>query len=422
MSKKKIYIGVVVILIIAASIYLLIGEEKPKEIENPLENTNETINVLSLVGGDIKAFEIEYEGEHERFLKSQGLWVHESKSAPLLQNKLAALESFLGNLVSEGNIEDGDKSSFGLLEPLYTLNVITESGNDYIMQLGDMTTDGVYYYMDIAGKGEIYFLPVVVFDILMGGYDDFINKGVILASEIDQLTKYEITVLHGDGEGFAAYVDFESETAKLLFPHEGRKASLNSIEEKVIAPIKNLEIAGYAGELDMFGDTLLSLGISSASGVKGLEVSDSNEEGYYFVRMTDSEAVFKIDSELIKPILELKSTDFIDKFIRLMRIDVVESIEIKADEIYILDNENGLGTDDGLAIYQAIISVTFDDIAKVDIRDEPAVEITFNTQEGEFTDKYYEYDDEFYFVEVIGIDSPVFVSREKIDYIINMLK
>ncbi|MDF2542760.1 MAG: hypothetical protein K0S47_2478 [Herbinix sp.] len=157
-----------------------------------------------------------------------------------------------------------------------------------------------------------------------------------------------------------------------------------------------------------------------------LLIGNQDEDGNYYVKAEGSNSVFLMNASKIDPMLDVQPFDYINKFVNLVNIDSLDSVDITFDDtIYTLRLEREAKTnDDGKEetvvtyfyndgeveeelfkdVYQEIISASYDAQLKEAYNGDasPYLTITYKLTGGEgkeITTSYLPYDDSFYLVD-----------------------
>ncbi len=206
---------------------------------------------------------------------------------------------------------------------------------------------------------------------------------------------------------------------KMLYPYKGVAASTDrttSLIETVGSITAQEIVTENMNELSSFGlINPYKLTVTDEKGSHTISLGKKNNNGLVYIMYNDKKVVYLADCPYYEKVVNVKSDDYIDRFIHLVYLSDVKSIEFSAqnkntllrveddsknDKTKYLVNSKEMSEEKFKELYQAIIGVIATDIDDdfVPAGKEQCI-ITFdlnNNQKKIF--KYYEYNERNYYV------------------------
>ncbi len=444
--KKKLYmlIGALVILAVLFGIYLFMTSSAPDEVESEITDTAmEDLGTQIVKSDDVKSFSLKNSQISLNFNKKGDSWYIDGYDNSFNNSAIANMASVLTSLYADSLIEENaeDMTKYGLSEPLAVI-----SNGDVTINVGAITTDNKYYYVSINDSNTVYMVNSARLNSLLYGFNDIIDKSL---PKIDTNSVQEISIDFNDESGKRDIVikyDKDNPIAKeyseknglatlvmekpvsniLVYPYNLQSSILKNSDSINIKDLENIK----PSDLKQYGlDTpLCTIHLADNDNDINIRVGNviTNEDDTQtaYVMVNGRPEVFTMDYRAIKPFVEAKIADFVEKFVSLYQRSNVKSISIEGSSSYDIqfkaEGENDFRDVDGVSkdfrntyinnnlvdketftdFYELIVGIGFDEIIN---RTEPEsnaeITITFNLMDGsKEVDKYYNYNDSFYVV------------------------
>ncbi len=459
--KKKLYmlIGAIVILAALFGIYLFMTSSAPDEPET--ENTDIVMEDLGtqIVKADyVKSFSLKNSQINLNFNKKGNSWYIDGYDNSFNASAIAGMASVFTSLYADSVIEENaeDMAKYGLAEPS-----AVASNDDVTINVGTITTDNKYYYVNLNDSNTVYMVNSARLNALLYGFNDIIDKSlpkidtnsvqeisVDFSDESDKrdiVIKYDkdnpIAKEYSEKNGLATLVMEKPVSNILVYPYNLQSSILknsDSINIKDLADIKPVDLTQYG--LDNPICTIHLADNDNSINIKvGNVVTNDDDTRTAYVMVNGRPEVFTMDYRAIKPFIDAKIADFVEKFVSLYQRSKVKSISIEGSSNYDIqfksEGENDFRDIDGVSkdyrntyinnklvdketftdFYELIVGISFDEIMdRTEPESNPEIIITFNLMDGsKEVDKYYNYNDSFYVVNK-GEGSSMLVSKQTV--------
>ncbi len=453
-NKKQTLIILLIAVVILTSILLLL---KNKNKDNDItEETTDTI-IAEIDISKIKEISFKNEYDSFEFVKdADGTWTNlKDDSFPLKQAELYSIENSIEtinyNLVVSKTPED--LAQYGLDNPLVSALITLDDGSKTQLNIGIKlpVTDG--YYAMINDDSAVYVINNDLFNVFNKSQSDMLAIEVLPTISADSIGYVKLTnedkvtleMKYNENEpsGFSGFNNWQ-----LLQPYE------KVMEGNTYTVLEYLEKFGnlYFNKcIDYNVDDLAQYGLENPSRIIYLEyvenlenndnagempthtlelqLGNTNEDGDYYARTSDSNSVHILSKGFITDLIEVDAFTLLEKGLTSINIDTVESMEVRSgqeeylmeikrdttateedDEVatYYIDNIE-IEEDKFKTIYQRIIKARGEKLLAEDYvhneTDEPLLWITFhrNTKKDQTVDvKYYVYDNSYCVADING--------------------
>ena len=446
--KKGLYsiIACVVLLGGMVALYFAHNAQVAEQAATPAP-MNDSITLLSLEKADVVKLEIVRPDETLTFLRDgEGQWSLAGTAAPLRQSYITEMAEGLCGLYAVEMVGDSipDVDGYGFAPPAATLTVALADGTAATVHIGAQTPAKDYYYMMCEGDPAMYLIYNVTGERYLRNLAALVDSAMAPISVEDMLSfsmqvrgsapisavrlTAEEAAEHGIGTGFG------TANMEVRSPVTGKDMYMSNLDDLVVQPMNGLTLGTLAAEateenLAAYGflDPMFDIVAEGASYRYHLTVgndADALGETAYAI-YEGVPFIYKVDTEVLKPIYNLSVFRLMDHFMTLLNIDTVDGITIEAHtrgirhelatnhkeipaatngdaptkEIY--PTVNGVPVQDKAFrnYYQIVIGISFDALDETFVPDgNPAVTITYTRNGGleTVTDRYYEYNANFY--------------------------
>ncbi|MBE7053822.1 MAG: DUF4340 domain-containing protein [Ruminococcaceae bacterium] len=430
-SKKGLIILISVILVIAIGGYFVIMYNPDK-----VEKKNEipkmpTVEVYEKDVNTLKEINIKLPNEEYTLSFENGVFVNKSdtKLDTLLISQMASdISVMTAREVIEENATDLDKYSFS--NPKSVVTAVFEDETK-VIKIGEQTS-GNAYFMHIEGQNTVYAIYSTKGDMFVKTFDELKDFNVLTVSDTS-LLKAEIK----DGE---KQVSFDKRDNRWYVTPPNRQVNETVLGEKVFSYIGYIKADEFITDEDLEKYGLKtpqkSIRLKDGKGIDQTFYFGNEEEGYVYVKLSDSKEIFKADSVVLE-LFNVVPTDFVDTFVidplpnikNVKKITLVTSdknLSISRTEsggkVSFSLNGNSISEDKYKELYTSVISSSVTEFKNIAYENKPYCKISF-----EFNDsskKTYEYalvsDRQLAVYE--NQKSIGYVSKQTIDTIINSLK
>lgn len=444
--KKKLYMLICAVAIFAVllGIYLFMTSSAPEDTDR--ENSEiamEDLGTQITKADEIKSFSLKNSNINLDFNRKGNDWSIEGYDNSFNSSVIANMASVFTSLYADDIIEENaeDMSKYGLTAP----NAVASSG-DVTINIGTITTDNKYYYVSLNDSNRVYMVNSARLSSLLYGLNDIIDKSLPkidtnsvqeisvdfndASDKRDILIKYDkdnpIAKEYSQKNGLATLVMEKPVSNILVYPYNLQSSILmnsDSINIKDLADIKPADLKQYG--LDNPLCTIYLADNDNSINIKvGNVITNEDDTQTAYVMVNGRPEVFTMDYRAIKPFVEAKIADFVEKFVSLYQRSKVKSISIEGSNNYDIqfkaEGENDFRDIDGVSkdyrntyinnklvdkdtftdFYELIVGIGFDDIMdRTEPESNAEITITFNLMDGsKEVDKYYSYNNSFYIV------------------------
>lgn len=406
------------------------------------------------------------EGEEPVAAESVGTAILEGRSAyPMNDTTISSMMSYAANMTASSLVEANaaDLSKYGLTDPEIKVTMYYRDGTSVTWCFGDKVPASSGYYLVLEGSKDVYHIYSRPRELFSNSRLDLhVVRFAVPFSENTEIQNFKVTPAEGDTVEVRYLTEGESTVSiSSLVMVEPFRYDVNSDRAtEIMNGILALSIKSYAGELSELPDC----GLENPRYV--LYATDNDEKSLTFkvgaycgndkvyVQVDDTQSVYLADASTLTFLDNVKPGYLVDQFSNLVYIIRVDSLDVTTkDASYtmgihrepVLDAEgnqttasNGqletvdtysfdgqeIAEDDFKSLYQAIIGMQVSKLHEDYYYDGEvalSVHYTLNTDPGEFTVEYLEYDSDYYAVRRNGV-SLFLIKRNKVDGMLSTLK
>ena len=451
-KKQTLVLLLIAVVILTAILLLLKNKNNDNDIEE--ETTDTTMAEIDIS----KIKEISFKNEYDSFefvKNADGMWANvKDDSFPLKQAELNSIENSIENinynLIVSKTPED--LAQYGLDNPLVSALITLDDGSKTQLNIGIKLPVADGYYAMINDDLAVYVINNDLFNVF--------NK-----SQSDMLTVEVLPTISADSIGYVKLTNEDKVTLEMKY-NENEPAGFSGFNNwQVLQPYeKVMEGNTYTilEYLEKFGtlyfnkcidykvDDLAQYGLENPSSIIYLEyveiledndnaeempthvlelqLGNTNEEGDYYARTSDSNSVHILSKGFLTDLVEVDTFALLEKGLTSINIETVDSMEVRSgqkeylmeikrdtstteeDEVatYYIDNVE-VEEEKFKTIYQRIIKARGEKLLEEDYvhneTDEPLLWIIFhrNTKKDKTVDiKYYVYDNSYCAVDING--------------------
>lgn len=405
------------------------------------------------------------EGEEPAAADSVGTGILEGNAAyPMNDTTVSSMLSYAANMTASSLVEANaeDLAKYGLTDPEIRVTMYYLDGTSVTWLFGDQVPTSSGYYLALEGGRDVYHIYSRPHELFSNSRLDLhVVSFSVPFSDTTEIQSFKVTPAEGDTVEVRYLQEGESTVSiSSLVMVEPFRYDVNSDRaSEIMEGILALSIKSYAGELSELPDC----GLENPRYV--LYAADSEENSLTFkvgaycgndkvyVQKDDTQAVYLADASTLTFLDNVKPGYLVDQFSNLVYIIRVDSLEVTAkdasytmviqrdpildadgnqttnssgqvetEDTYFFDGQ-AIAEDDFKELYQAIIGMQVSKLHEDYYYDGEvalSVHYTLNTDPGEFTVEYLEYDSDYYAVRRNGV-SLFLIKRAKVDAVLDKL-
>jgi hypothetical protein len=490
MSKRKkrnvvTLVSLLFILVVLIVAYICFSRHKEKlaSEENSSENT---IDLAKAASEDISSLHYKAKDADLTLVLKDKTWVSkDNEKRPINQDNVNAMINLLSNVSAKQIVNEKSDSlnDYGLDNPSAYLQAALKDKSKLTIQIGNEAVGTNGYYALVNEDGKVYLLDTSYGTGLT--YSDTDMTGIEKTPSIVSDNILHIKVDNRNGEDF----DLEYDPGNTLdYSNSNMYAWVISkpYDEKITADSNKVSdlLPNYASFslqdcVDYEGMDLEAYGLKDQSAsiyvkyyeeeeTKGdtskdtdssqkaekakkrvekeykIYVGNKDEDGNYYVKTQDSNAVYTMNADSIDKMLNVEVFDIINPFISIPNINIVDKIKVDIDGAdYIMEikrksvtNKKGkeetetayyyngktVEEDAFKSLYQSLVAAKYDAKIKKQKavkKEKPYMTITYylsGAKKTRLTASYLPYDDSFYMVDT-GNTIRFFADKRSIDEI-----
>ncbi len=355
-SSTLILLLLAMIALILACFWITGYKEKEAKIETGEETSEESI--ISLDVDTIKSIYFKNENaEMTLLLNDQGVWKSaEDDDLPLNQSNAENMKNAFAKVNSSRTITEGmeDLASFGLDNPAIHVVVTDHDGAKTDLLIGDKLPVGSGYYAILNGGKEIYVINNSFYNNFNIKAKEMVSVEsipTITASNITYLSvknqekpNFEVTYdenLNSDYSTFTKWIIKQPYPTDIAADADALTSLFGNYTDLTF-----LSCADYrATDLSKYGlkdpTAVITLKYHEEEGKEEKEfalfIGSRDEEGNYYVKLKDSNAVNTLGSDTVSKLLEIDVYSYAYHNINLFLLDAIDSVDIKLkDQTYTL--------------------------------------------------------------------------------------
>jgi hypothetical protein len=416
------------------------------------------------------------------FILVNDVWVEQKdEERPINQEHITSILNAIKELKADRLIMESpeDLSDYGLEQPQAILTATMKDQSIVTVKIGDEATDSSGYYGLVNENSTVYLMPTE-----LGAALQYNDLQMTALPETPSITAENITHIAIDNRTGEDYELLYSDEEKLdntgsnmyawqfIKPYgEGYTADSTKVSElqAKYTTFSYLTCVDYKGEdpgkyglEDPASSLLVGYFVSRTEALPtpetdpdtGKEVTEKtyndpyeykiyignqDEEGNYYVRIEDSNAVYTMSSESVVSMLQIDAFSLLNPYILLPSLDNVDKVTVQVgDTTYHMGIDhksttstytfNGKDSDEDTfkTLYQQLIGITYDSAIPSDIsagNETPYVTLTyhiFGDNERTISASFLPYDDNFYIVKKNN-DTRFFADKRAVDDIAKAL-
>lgn len=475
-SKKAKNIGLLLLLIamiLLLGVYFWLVKHNDKK-DSQSDTADENQAIVSLDKDSIKSIYFKNQDyEMTLVLNSKGVWEDKNDpDFPVNQTYAGNMQSAFTDITPTTILTEGidDLSAFGLDKPVITATAATEDGTETTLTMGNETPLGSEYYAMLKGKNEVYVIGTSIYNYFRYNKEDMTTVDKLPSITAENVTKLAVTAKDGkdfevdyepdsayDYSGFSDYIMHkpyavpiaaDSDSLTTLFGNYAALSFSSCVDYNAADlskyglddPAYTVDIEYYEEEskdssTDTSSDSTDSTDTQQTTKVSKsltLLIGGTNENGDYYAKTSDSNAVNVLSKSTVDTITGIDAYSNTYKYVNLINIDGVDSVDISAEgTTHTLSIERETKTEDGQEtttatyyvdkksveedafkkFYQVLIaSKTEREIPEADMEkgknETPVMTITYhlNTTDTPFVVEFKPYDDSYYIVNTNGTE------------------
>lgn len=470
MKKKSLslILAVVAFVCLLGVYFILQNRESANTPEpEPTETPSEYFYLTDRTKDELVSFTLEGQNETLNFSQREDesnakVWYIEEYSDALLStytvNNLAT-SAYTLSTDTKLMDEPASLTEYGLDPPRATLTSKFSDGTESAVHVGNLAPTGDYYYAMTENDPALYLLYKYTGDRLFYQLKDVldltlpaINTEALTYTYIHEEGKPEIEI-DFSGTEEEKQKDIESFGAVVLTmfkPYAGREIYASNLVEFILKGIDSIsasELVEYSTEdFSQYGldNPKLDIWLKDTANELHILVGDDTGNGTNYCKLADQDMVFTVKSDTFKNFYNINVNGFIERFVALVNIVNVTSVEIRSEEanydIHLTHTKDEEDYDiiipeiDGQEVqelafktfYSSMIGLAYDTEIPIYTPDgDPDVTITYYLNNGQepVVTQYYGYNSNFFAVKKADYDIQFVVSRQNMDLMFkNMVK
>ncbi len=444
---KGIVLGfIVLILLFCAYFFALKWSPESESIEENV--TYETNYLFKTTTDDIVSIEFNFNGNSYTIHNGENKTVTGYKSSVIDSQLLTRVLHSFSSIIENQNIkvDDVNLEEYGIKESNTYAVIKEKDGNSTKIVLGSSAfVDGEFYAYN-ENTGRLSSISGSVAELFTTHPSEYRSLEVckIANSSTDHIvishgSKKLIDIEFDKDKGFNAD---NSPNFKMNYPYKGVAASTDRISallETIGDIVAESIVTENMNEISMYGlDNPYLLTLTDEQGSHTIRMGNKNQDGLVYIMYNDRKVVYLADCPFYEKVINVNTYDYIDRFIHLVYISDVNTIEFASqnknavlriegdtqnDDAKYFVNDEQMRTDKFKELYQAIIGITATDIDdNFSPKGKEQCTITFNLNNNtKKTFKYYDYDERNYYVKA---DSGIgcVTLKKNIDTVCDLLK
>lgn len=338
--RKRNMIVLIAVLVAAAAVYLGISI-----YEQQKEKKARGIELTSCDAEDFDRITFRRKGEETVQLEKQDeVWINTNyPDVPVHQEKVAAMAEEFAGLLAKRKLSETNLADFGLEEPSIILEASSSAGESVKISFGDKNAADLGYYAVFNGGSEIYLMDKEVFDTF-----NYTEGQLIEVEKVREISPYTIRDFSWEQDnGTVLKLVYDDKTdvySKWLIaePYHSQvrvdTLQSNALIEKISSIVYTECIDYNCKDFSKYGfdDPALRIRITYMDSSNELqeyqmEFGDTDENGYYYVRTSDSNNVNLYNSTDAKAFLQLEPFKYLYKTIYYGDAGLIEEITLETE-------------------------------------------------------------------------------------------
>ena len=455
MKKKKqlfMALGALIILLAAYSLFTL--SEKKKGTGAKEKNSYEapeSWELTKLDEADIRSLTLENTKGVFSLVKSGDDWKVEGREALRLNPQ--AVASFVmssSRIISFEQIspDSSNAGEYGLIEPAALLTIDKTDDSLIRIHIGSATPSGKGHYVQKEGDPAIYLISSFISGPMLNGVNSLRNRN------LPTINGQELSYLKIESERTIEmvpafqYEKFGSNMSPFLLvrpykrPLPVNAEKISEYMEKFFSGlvIQTFEDPETPESVSGLGSEARTIQMKDKSGAEfKLNVGNRNDNGAYYCSLPGDPGVFTVAGETLS-VIEARPFDLTDRFVRLVGIDLIETLSIETPEkkwegrIEKLDEENAnyyfqgemIAEDPFKDMYQEVLYLLYEGEQTSDFtpgKSAVTIRYTGNSENpGETRADFYSYNRDYYAVSVDGYDMEFLIGKYQVENLLEFLE
>lgn len=465
MKKRLItLLAAIVVLAILICLYMFYdnSQVEPQEDSAEGESGNSSVNITAVenvselrIKNNNAQYTIKISGDASQMVG------YENNSFDEFDMSYAAqrLASLSGEAIEEGS---NDLSKFGLSAPQATAEIIGDT--TVTLNLGSLTPDGKYLYVNLSGSNNVYMVSKGDGDIALRDLKYYIEKSItsLAATNVNYINikhkdKPEILITNNsDNEALQNYVSTSGLSAFVMTsPIENAIVYPTNMQDSLLCNLSSMsaEVVDLKPQdLSVYGlnDPVMTVELRDDSKSFNLKMGNDAHSNSVYVMFDNKPEVYVMTKDNLSPFIDVNVMDFVQNFVSLYQRSVVDTVSINVNGSshsveFKSEGENTITTDDenvkrdnrntyidGVLIpkddfgdfYEALVGIGFDsvDYSGLKPQESAAAVISYKFTDGsEDIVEYYNYNDNFYYIPEDTTGSALIVNKQQINQLLNKI-
>ncbi|MCD8215671.1 MAG: DUF4340 domain-containing protein [Clostridiales bacterium] len=475
-KKLPVLIGLIALLVVLAAVYVFYSGSKPEEEEagEETEASNTGSSIVFKIDEDISITEI----KAVRNEIPEGVFVYENydlndselrvylndsddsyyiegyENRALDDNMSAYIDGFY-TIAAQTELEEHEELSvYGLDDPAGEFYLSLSDGSEITISVGNLTADKVGHYVKTSESDSVYVVVNSLVTSYFYGLNDLLDKSlpelnqdeITLVSVMDKNDENTLLISYDEGSSSA---DANTLTTLMMHsPVSGLTVYPYNLQTTILSGFSQLKLLDIveigAEDLAKYGleEPEYELTFADTETVFALDIGIAADDSHTYCKLPDGDIVYTTYTSGYEPAVNYNIYEFVERFVNLQyrrNVDYV-TIDSSDGESYVLsfgeDTVNQDGIDNRTAdlngnqyerteisdFYQLLIGIVFERIEEeAEISGEPGLVISFKLLDGtEITDKYFDYDSNYYAVEKDGASTGFIVSKTYVSRMLTM--
>lgn len=445
-SYRIVSIIIITVILIGLMIFLSTKSDRSTEV-------NKTSDTKTFISSAEEVKEIHINKEIT-LKKSNEQWYADDLEREADQTKINNAATTI--LSIKGKETDKSLESAGLTTPQVEMElVVADKDENTFISIGDISEDNLYYYVSLSGEDIAYQVDATIIQSIPLSKYELTDNRIL---EVTPESVSEISIYNGiqtiELKPESPYAEEEVRTNLsgwyMHQPYNGIHSVKYNMMSEMIYGIEQLEMIEMVEEnvkdLSQYGLEDVDFSISFKGGEKEekLLIGDPSNDHAYYAMVQDERNVITISKEVLN-LYSYQAFDIVEKFVKILALDVVKTLEINVPGNSIVinvihskqhkDEENkkhsfkidDIAIEDGAFrdLYKIIAGLSFDKEVSDATYEEPEATMCYTIvtkadKEKEVLIEFVHYDEENYAV-FIEKNADFLINKESLDTMIDQI-
>ncbi len=453
-KKKQLFMALGALIILLAAYGLFTLSEKKKEAEADEVSSYEAPESWELTRLDeteIRSLSLENTKGSFTLVKKDESWkIRGREELKLNAQAVASLVMSSARIVSFEQISPDsiNVEEYGLVEPDAILTIEKPDDTLIRIRIGSANPSGKGHYVQKEGDPAIYLISSFISGPMMNDINSLRDRS------LPTINGQDLSYLKIEADRTIEVVPafqfekFGSNMSPFLLVRPYRRPlpvnaeKISEYMEKFFSGliIQTFEDPDTPESVSGLGSAARTIQMKDKSGAEfELRVGNRNDNGAYYCALPGDPGVFTVDGEALS-LVEARPFDMADRFVRLVGIDLVETLSVETPEkkwegrIEKLDEENAnyyfqgemIAEDPFKDMYQEVLYLLYEGELTSDFTSgEAAVTIRYrgnSDNPGETKAEFFPYDRDYYAVSVDGYDVEFLIGKYQVDNLLEFLE